>query len=167
MSESTTTNPRDVTAHHKLLQPFAGTFRATVKMWRGQGEPMVATGTMHNSLVLGDHFLKQDYEGDPSDGPFSGFAGYGFWGYNTTTEKYEGFWIDTASTMMQFETGDVDASGRVWTMHSQMISPKDKQPMSRRTVITCIDDDHQRMESYFAGPDGHEHKAMEIEYVRT
>ena len=167
MSESTTNRPADVTPHHKLLEPFAGNFKATVRMWMGPGEPHVATGMMQNTLVLGNHFLKQDYQGDASDGPFSGFAGYGFWGYNTTTQKFEGFWIDSASTMMQYETGSVDEAGKVWTMHSQLISPRDKQPMERRTVISWVDKDHHRMESYFTGPDGNETKVMEIEYFRA
>ena len=99
---------------HFRLTPFVGKFRSTVKLWMGPGEPMISTGTMTNTLELNGLYLQQDYVGDPSDGPFPSFLGKGFWGYNPHTQQYEGFWIDTAASMMQFESGDVDPSGRVW-----------------------------------------------------
>ena len=52
----------------------------------GPGDPMVTTGVMENTLALGGRFLRQDYTGDPSDGPFSNFEGRGYWGYNTVTK---------------------------------------------------------------------------------
>lgn len=150
---------------HKKLETFVGSFTAEVKLWMGPGEPMVSTGVMENALDLGGRFLRQTYTGDPGDGPFPDFAGRGFWGYNTVTKKYEGFWIDTASTFMQNETGDVDASGKVWTMLGEMTDPKSGQPMKKRSVITLQDNDHHRMEMFFTTPQG-EFKGMEISYSR-
>ncbi len=65
---------------HELLKPFAGSFRATVKMWMGPGEPNVSTGQMKNSFQLNGLYLHQDYVGDADDGPFPSFAGKGYWG---------------------------------------------------------------------------------------
>jgi len=132
----------------------------------GPGDPMVTTGVMENTLALGGRFLRQEYTGDPNDGPFSNFEGRGYWGYNTVTKKYEGFWIDTASTSMQNETGDVDAAGKVWTMVGQMTDPQSGKPMTKRSVITLQDEDHHKIEMFFQGPDGNEFKAMEIKYTR-
>lgn len=155
------------TEHHERLKPFAGTFRATVRMWMGPGEPMVSTGTMTNTMDLGGRFLRQEYKADPGDGPFPGFEGRGFWGYNKTDQRYEGLWIDTASTVMQIEHGQVDHSGRVWNMSSAMTDPATGKQTPKRSVITLQDEDHHRMEMYFQGPDGGECKAMEIDYVRA
>ena len=47
----------------------------------------------------------------PEPAPFPDFEGRGFWGYNKNPRQYEGFWIDTASTIMQTEFGEVDESG--------------------------------------------------------
>jgi hypothetical protein len=80
--------------------------------------------------------------------------------------QYEGFWIDTASTVMQSETGDVDDSGKVWTMMGEMDNPQTGQKIKKKSVITLVDDDHHRMEMFFEGPDGSEMKGMEIRYVR-
>ncbi len=151
---------------HKKFEPFVGTFRAEVTMWMGPGEPMVMTGVMKNSLDLGGRYLRQDYTGDQMDGPFPHFEGHGFWGYNTVIHKYEGFWIDSASTFMMTETGGVDASGKVWTMVSEIINPETHKPMKKKSVITLKDRDHHTMESYFEGPDGKMTKTMAITYER-
>ena len=144
--------------HHTRLEPFVGTFKAVVKLWMGPGEPMVSTGVMTSTMELGGRFLHQHYEGDPApDAPFPDFQGRGYWGYNHTTKKYEGFWIDTASTMMQNESGDVDASGKVWTMRSTQ----------KKSVITLTDRDHHSMEMFFKDSDGNEIKGMEIKYIRA
>ncbi len=152
---------------HRKFEPFVGTFKAEVKMWMGPGDPMISTGNMTNTLDLGGRYLQQCYQGDPCEGPFGEFAGRGYWGYNTTSEKYEGFWIDTASTMMQYETGEVDSSGKIWTMRGELACPQSKDVMKKRSVITWKDADHHSMEMFFTGSDGNEGKAMEIQYERT
>ena len=153
------------TEQHKRLESFAGTFKAEVKLWMGPGDPMVSTGVLTSTLVLGGRFLEQVFKGDPAGGSFPVFEGRGFWGFNKATNKYEGFWIDTASTQMQTEVGDVDDTGRIWTMVGEMIDPTGNT-MKKRSVITLEDNDHQKIEMFFSGPDGKEFKAMEIRYER-
>ncbi len=153
------------TEQHKRFEPFAGTFKADVKLWMGSGDPVVSAGVMTNTLILGGRFLQQVYKGDPESGPFPDFEGRGFWGFNKAKNKYEGFWIDTASTQMQTEVGDVDDTGRVWTMVGEMIDPTGNT-IKKRSVITVEDNDHQKIEMFFSGPDGNEFKAMEIRYER-
>lgn len=152
-------------AEHQLLAPFVGTFTAEVRLWMGPGEPVVSTGVMTNEWDLGNRFLRQTYVGDPSEGPFPAFAGRGFWGYNKTDGRFEGFWIDNASTMMQVEHGEVGGAGRVWTMRGEMTDPGSGRPLRKRSVITLIDDDHHTLEMYFES-EGAESKGMEIRYVR-
>ncbi len=159
--------PPKAGAEQQRFQPFAGKFRAKVTLFMGPGQSHVTTGTMVNSYQLDGLYLHQDYVGDPSEGPFPAFLGKGYWGYNTTTGKYEGFWIDNASTMMQTEQGDVDDSGKVWTMHSEFCHPASGQLMKKRSVITLIDKDHHRMDSFVTGSDGQDIKTMEIEYERV
>lgn len=152
---------------HKQLDPFAGTFNSEVKMWMGPGDPMVSTGSITNTWQLDGLYLRHDYVGDRSEGPFPSFAGQGYWGYNSTSKKYEGFWIDNASTTMQMETGEVDAGGKIWTMYSEVTCPQTGVLMKKRSVITLIDNDHNKIEMYFTMADGSEMKAMEINYVRV
>ena len=151
---------------HQMLKPFEGTFRAEVKLWFGPGEPQVSTGTMTNTFELNHQFLSQSYQGDADDGPFPNFQGRGYWGYNTAANQFEGFWVDTASTIMMNETGEVDESGKVWTMCGEFHNPQDGQVMKKRSVITLVDDQSHVMEQFIESAQG-EFKTMEIRYERA
>ena len=153
-------------AEHEKLKPFEGTFTSQVKLWMGPGDPIVSTGTMVNSFQLDGLYLHQNYTGDKIDGPFPSFLGKGYWGYNTNQKRYEGFWIDNASTTMQTEHGQMSADGKTWEMHSEFIPPGSDQPMNKRTVITLIDNDNHMMETYVTVPEQGEFKNMEIIYKR-
>lgn len=152
---------------HGLLEAFVGTFRAVVTIWMGPGDPVVQTGTMTNSMALGGRFLHQDYKGDPVEGPnpFPGFEGHGYWGFNKNTQQFEGFWIDTASTVMQNEAGTVDEAGKVWTMTGEIVGP-DGEISTKRSVISLVDENHHGMEMFFSKGD-QEFRGMEIQYMRA
>lgn len=150
---------------HELLKPFEGTFRSEVKMWMGEGEPSLSTGTMVNRWCLDGLFLQQQYSGDAVEGPFPNFNGHGFWGYNSVRQCYEGFWIDNVSDQFQSETGHVDESGKRWEMLSEFTSPQ-AGPMKKRSVFTVIDHDRHRMETWHTVPGQGEFKTMEINFHR-
>ncbi len=150
---------------HARLEAFVGTFDAEVRVWMGGDEPSVSTGTMTNELDLGGRFLKQTYEGDPAEASAAPFAGRGYWGYNETDKRWEGFWIDNASTMMQIEHGQLDETGKVWEMRGEMTHPGSGEPIAKRSVITLDDEDHHAVEMFFETPQG-EAKGMEILYSR-
>ena len=168
MSEAKTDMPMPAPpgTEHKRLEPFSGNFRAEVKMWMGPGDPMVSTGVMVNTMDLDGRFLRHEYKGDPNPGPFPNFEGRGFWGYNDVAGKYEGVWVDSASNLMQVETGNVDADGKVWTMEGAMTCPQTGRSLTKRSVITLHDNDHHTMEMFFVR-DGEDFKGMEINYERV
>ncbi len=151
--------------HHHLLDVFVGTWHATVTLWmQPEAPPQVSEGTMVNQWVLGSRFLEQRYEG----GLFGAtFQGRGFWGYHNGAQRYEGFWIDSASTVMQTEHGSYDAATRTFKMEGGFPNPTTGAPMSRRTIIAIVSDDEHRMEMFMPGPDGVPAKVMEITYRRV
>jgi len=149
---------------HELMKPFEGTFKSEVKMWMGPGAPMTSSGTMVNRWSLNGLYLEQVYESEPG-GPFPGFAGRGFWGFNQTEKVFEGFWIDTASSAMQMEKGSVDQSGKVFEMHSEF--SHGGAVMKKRTVFEVINDDQHKMLAHTTPPSGEEMLTMEIVYTRA
>ncbi|MDQ7014733.1 MAG: DUF1579 family protein [Planctomycetota bacterium] len=155
------------TEAHERFKPFVGTFNAKVSMWMGPGDPMLSTGSMTNTLDLGGRFLHQVYKGDATDGPFPDFAGRGYWGYNTLTNRYEGFWIDTACTFMQTDEGQVDDTGKVWTSFGSMTDPSSGKPMRKRSIITLHDDNSHEMEMSFETAPDTWSKCMHIAYTRA
>lgn len=151
---------------HDLLKPFEGTFRAKVTIYFGPDQKQESTGTMVNRFELDGLYLHQDYKGDPNDGPFPSFLGKGYWGFNTATGLYEGFWIDNGSTMMQMETGTVADDQKTWEMKSSFKHPQTGNIVHKRSLITLTDQDNHSMVSYFGEGDAAEMKTMEIQYSR-
>lgn len=147
---------------HELLKPFQGVFNAVVRLWLGPGEPLEQPGLMTNTFQLAGFFLHQEYVGEQH-----GFAGRGYWGFNQIARKYEGFWIDTASSTMLHESGDVDKSGTLWTMCGSVTNPQNGEVMAKRSVIRLIDNDHHMMESFLSVGGGQEFRNMEIRYTRV
>lgn len=147
---------------HARLDPLAGTFEAEITMSSGSGEAFVARGTIVNSWDLGGRFLKQVYRGDPP-----GFEGRGYWGFNELTGNYETFWADTASSMMQVDTGTVDQTGKVWTMEGRFTHPQTGDPMVKRSVVTLLDADTHRIDVYFIAAGQEQTRAMRMLYRRV
>jgi hypothetical protein len=67
---------------------------------------------------------------------------------------------------MQFESGTLDAAGKVWTMIGTMTDPRTGQPLTKRSVITLLDHDRHRLEMFFE-TGGRESRTMEVEYTRA
>ena len=151
---------------HEHLKQLEGTWRAEVRMWMGPGDPMVVTGTMVNEMDLGGKFLKQTYTGDPCEGPFPAFEGRGWFGFNKSSGKYEGVWIDNAATMMHLDQGTVDGSGKKWEMRRISESPCG-DGSAGRSELTIEDADHHTMASFTLKEGQADMKHMEIKYTRA
>lgn len=152
-------------AEHNALKPFEGVFRTTVSIYTGEPEPSVTGGRMTNVFTLGGLFLQQCFLGDPGPDGVSRFEGHGYWGFNQSTGLYEGFWIDTASSIMQTETGSVDESGKVWTMSASLPHPNGGR-IDKRAIITLVDENRHTMESLMSFDGGPEQRTMFLDYRR-
>jgi hypothetical protein len=149
---------------HKALEVFKGTWDAHVKFWMDPSAPPdESDGVMTNTWVLGGRYLEQSYKGMTFG---SQFEGRGYFGFNNGSRKYEGFWIDTASTCMSHEVGAYDAASKTWTMIGSFANPADGSEGTKRTTFKIKSPDEHIMESFFPGPGGKEIKMMEIVYKR-
>lgn len=166
MTDSEFTPPQPGT-EHEALKPFEGIFRATVSIYMGETDPMVTHGNMTNRFQLGGFFLQQLFVGDLGPDGVSRFEGHGYWGFNQSTRMYEGFWIDTASSIMQNETGHVDATGMIWTMESSLPNPQSGGTIVKRSIITLVDDNRHTMESLMSIDGQPEARTMFLDYIRV
>jgi Protein of unknown function (DUF1579) len=148
----------------KKLEPLVGTFDARVRTWMDPSKPPDDTaGTSVNAWVLGDRWVQTKYEG-----VFLGetFNGIGFTGYDNVTKKYQGSWMDTASTSMMLSTGTMDAAGKVLTMKATTSDPATGKVTTADEKLTITDNDHHTLEMWGKTPDGKTFKMMEIQYTR-
>jgi hypothetical protein len=148
---------------HESLARFSGAWRAEVKLYLAPGQgPQVSHGKMLNTLELGGLFLRQHYRDDSGM-----FEGHGYWGYNTTDGRYEGFWIDPMCSFFQLEHGQHDARSDAYEMRGSMTCPSTRQPMKKRSVIAYKSANEHTMEQWIETTPGQEMKTMEIRYTRT
>ena len=96
----------------------------------------------------------------------SPFKGIGVTGYDNAAKKYTMVWVDSMTTSISIAEGDVDASGKVFTYHSNDYNPMYGQKAKGRTVTTIKDNDHHEVEFYTTPPGGAEFKSGTIKFTR-
>ena len=129
-------------------------------------DPMVSTGLMKNTLILGGRFIEHDDANDGGD-----FFGKGHWGCNTVDKRWEGTRLDSMGTGIMVDHGAHDPATDTWTMTGELTDPASGAPMKKRSTVTRHDDDHHTMVMFFTPTVGEhagvETKMMEISYTRA
>jgi len=150
---------------HAHLEPRAGRWKQTVKMWMTpDAPPQISTGTSENKWIMGKKFLLQEVKSDMESRPFEGM---GLMGYDNFKKKYTSMWIDSMATGIMTSLGTCDDSGKVFTMIGEfddVFSGKANQKF--RIVTRIINNDTHTDEMYMTGPDGKEFQSLEIKYTR-
>ena len=152
---------------HAKLAADAGVWQGKTKMWMAPGtEPMESTVKSTITPILDGRFVKCQMEGEmPGMGPFSGFGVYGF---DNVTQKYQATWIDNCSTTIMMGTGEASSSGDTMTWKYNSTCPLTKKPTTMREVDKNTGKDSKVMEMYTIDPkSGKEYKMMEVTFTRT
>lgn len=151
--------------HARLVEQFAGTWRADQKMWMEPGaEPMSQTATAVSTGILGGRQVRMTYHGTFMGQPFEGIAHTGF---DNVTGTYTNSWIDNMSTGTFNSTGTYDAATRTYAFTGSMPDPMaDGAPVPIREVIRVEGNDRHVMEMYETR-EGQETRTMEITFTRT
>lgn len=152
-------------AAHTRLEPLAGTWAYTCKMWMAPGAPAVDTkGTIERKWILGGRFLEEVYAGQGFDGKEGGFEGRGLLGYDNSNKKYTQTFVCNMGTAVQNGQGGFDASGKL-TLSSEALCPLQQCLVKMRDEIRIESRDKIVIDSYVT-VDGKEHKMMELVSIR-
>ncbi len=151
---------------HKALEPLAGKWTYTAKMWMTPDSPVEeSTGTSQDDLIYGGRFLMQVVKGTMMGKPFEGL---GFTGYDNIKKEYVSVWLDGMATGVMTSSGQYDAATKTITEMGVNSCPlTGEKDRKGRNVTTLVDNDHKTYTAYAAGPDGKENKMMEIAYTRV
>lgn len=151
-------------ASHKLLDPFVGSWDATVKMWMAPGmDPQTSTGTCQNQWMLGGRYVHTTFQGDFMGMPFEGA---GVTGYDNLKKKYTSLWMDNMSTYFSLMEGQSSADGKNFTYSGMVPDAMTGATKKVKEVIRMVSNDEHVMEWWEAGPDGKDMMTMEITYKR-
>ena len=125
--------------------------------------PMEFNGTETSKMVLGGFYLNSDVKSTMFGAPFEGR-----WTltYSAMKKKYQACWIDSMVPHVFTSEGDVDATGKVFTLSGEGCDPQSGKATKERWVMEVKDPDNHQMTFYTTGADGKEKKTGEIVYKK-
>jgi hypothetical protein len=148
---------------HRLLAKLEGSWTTRSKGWMGPDKPPVeSSGTCEQKMILGGHYLRQEYAGDMMGRPFTGIS---LLGYNNHTGKYESIWLDSMSTAIYYFIGTASKDGRTITQTCSYDDPV-RGPAVWRTVNRIRDDNTIEFEMFVTPRGKKEEKMMEMTIAR-
>jgi hypothetical protein len=149
--------------HHKALEPLAGSWTATVKMWLDPSKPPTESkATSEAKWIMGGRYLEEKVTGEFGGMPFHGQS---ITGYDNLKKKYVSVWVDNLGTGLSFSSGSYDPDKKTLTFHREETDPASGQKVKTKDVMRLTDNDKHEIESYRL-TDDKEVKVMHIVYTR-
>lgn len=151
---------------HEHLMRGVGAWDGQVKSYEMPGQPpQESTCVMTIKPMLGNRFTSCEVRGDMGGmGPFEGF---GIYGYDNTSKKFQQTWADNFGTGMMTGTGELSADGKSMTWAMNYNDPMTGGPSVMREVETFTDENHSKLEMFGKDPaSGKEMKMVEISFTR-
>ena len=152
--------------NHAYLAESVGVWQGKCSSWMAPNtEPVSSECVSTITPMMEGRYIKCEIKGDmPGMGPFNGFGIYGF---DNVSQKFQSSWVDNCSTGMMQGTGELssDESTLTWTFSYHC--PIAKKQVTMREVERRTGKDAMTLEMF--GPDpktGKEFKMMEIAFTR-
>jgi hypothetical protein len=148
---------------HAALNPLAGIWKITTKMWSAPGEPQVMEGTCERNWVMDGRYLVGNYRGSYAGMPFEGMEALG---YDHFKKQYVSSWVDNAGTGIMLSRGEpMDPTTKSLTLTGSSPDMKGKETLMR--LVTSIVDGNTASMTMYSTQDGQEMRTMEITYTRV
>ena len=160
-TEAATPGPK-----HELLAQSIGVWSGKNTMWMTPtAEPVKSDCTATTTAIMDGRFTRCEVDGEmPGMGPFHGFGVYGF---DNVSQKFQSTWIDNCGTGMLFGTGELSPDGKTLTWTYTYTCPITRKPTVFRQIEHHTSKDSLTVEMFGADPhSGKEFKMMEIAYTR-
>jgi hypothetical protein len=149
---------------HKVLEDFAGSWNAEIKMWMEPGkDPVTSKGTAEVRWIMNERFIQEDFTGDFMGKPFKGLS---LTGYDNLKKQYVSMWIDDMHTSLYTSLGDLSDDGKVITFAGKAdCAITGEKDVEMKQVVRLIDKDKHVFEMHDTRR-GENSKVMEITYTR-
>ncbi|HET6202340.1 MAG TPA: DUF1579 domain-containing protein [Planctomycetota bacterium] len=152
-----------VNENHRLLEPLAGEWTETTKMYMDpSAPPMESTGTYSGRMIFGGRFLAMEHRGKMMEEPMEGRMTLG---YDNLKKRYVSTWIDSMSTGIYVSEGTYDAGTKTLTLTGEMDDPMTGGKTKYRGVWRVGEKDRTYFEWYDTR-EGKETKSWETVYTR-
>lgn len=152
---------------HKHLARGVGTWAGKVSMWMpGMPDAMKSECVTVITPMMDGRFTKSETTGEMAGG-MGAFTGFGLYGFDNVSKKFQSTWLDNMGTGMMTGTGELAADGKTINWAMDYNCPITQKPAVMREVEHWTDDNTMTLTMF--GPDpttGKEMKVMEIAYTR-
>jgi hypothetical protein len=150
---------------HKMMAMWDGKWTSQVSMWMAPGAPAsTISGTTTNKMILGGRYQQSQHSGSYNGMPFEGFS---MLAYDKAKKSFISTWYDNMGSGVMLGEGPWDEASKSITLRGKMVDPSTGKEINFRELFKVIDNDHQTLEMFCAGPDGKEFRTMEVKYTRT
>lgn len=156
---------------HERLMKSVGTWDGKTTSWMNGPDAPPSTSTCKTVItgMMGGRFTRGETKGSfdmggPEPMPFEGF---GIYGYNNSSNKFESTWCDSLGTMMVNLTGKLSEDGKTLTWDGKFYDPMTEKDSWMRLVETSTGPDGMTLEMFGPGFDGKDAKMMRIDYTRA
>ncbi|MEO8500191.1 MAG: DUF1579 family protein [Vicinamibacteria bacterium] len=145
-----------------LLRKDVGEWTAEITVTPGPGAaPQLSTGRLVGRLICAGRWLITDFKNHTT-----GFEGHGIYGYNTSTKRYVGTWVDDTRSSIHVGEGEWDGASKTMTYVWKATRP-DGQAMTWRETSEAVSDHEQIFRVLFPNPLGSEFEMMRAVYRRV
>lgn len=141
----------------KVFEKDVGTWDAEVEVRPAPGAEVVRQKGVSINRIVGDRWLVVDYHAE------GGFEGHGIYGWDSSTGRYTGAWVDSMQTSIARSVGSWDPERRTMTFETE--TKHGDRVIRYREITETLADGSQVYRNVFATPDG-EHEMIRTIYRR-
>jgi hypothetical protein len=152
---------------HESLHRRAGSWQVEVKFWYApDAPPEVSNASSTIEPILGGRYMLERFQSVMPDG--SAFEGLGLMGYDNLEDRFVAAWVDTMSSgILTAESTSFAGDYSRIEYRGEVPDPVAGTFKVQRTKEQWRDASTRVFEAWETGPDGSEHKVMEMTYSRA
>jgi hypothetical protein len=147
---------------HQRLNDLAGKWDVAIQYKLGKNVQN-GNATCEARWILGGRFLQQDYDSRFQGEPFHVMQ---ILGYDNQKKRVIELMMDTMSTSVLHNEGEISEDGKVITNVGDSRDPRTKKPYKLRTVYTIADRDHFTIEWFRADEGAADEKVVTLTHAR-
>jgi hypothetical protein len=149
---------------HRLLELFVGTWDAKISFRSGPGaKAEISRGMSTVSWILGERFIKEDFDGEALGERFQGMS---ITGYDNAARRFTNVWIDSLNTALATSYGKYLSEENRFDFVGEVYDPLRGGMKSTRSTMRVVSRNKYEFVMYDSSPKGIEYSALEIEYNR-
>ena len=150
-------------AVHHQMAGMVGTWKTTMKMWEGPGEPATSEGTVTCEMILGGLYLVSRHTAEWMGMPFEGM---GLDAYDNAQKEFISLWIDNFGTGVMQLKGHATQDNLGIDYVGTMFDPMTMSELKIRQEVRHQGPDQYTFTMYRVDEKGQDQKVMEMVGMR-